>query len=271
MDHKSTPMEDGWGTLCRCRASKTKLMSLGRTISACVLLWTMVACGTGAEAVSVEHGSRFDRESGQLAVDTERGVDEVLRKLRRVRYRDLPQPYVERTEQNMAPFKKRLARRRYLEVRGTQRLMFIAGRFRIDDFLAHDEVWRRHNATYDQSEPQFLLLDPKLPRTIVRLQNALRRRELDAEAFDVREAFRPPRLNREDGGASRSRHIYGEAVDLVIGDINRDGTADAADKAIVLDLLEHKLVRNRGGIGRYPGSQTIHFDFRGRRARWDSY
>lgn len=90
-------------------------------------------------------------------------------------------------------------------------------------------------------------------------------------AFDIREAFRPPRLNRDDGGASRSRHIYGEAVDLVIGDINRDGTANAADKAIVLELLEHKFVRNKGGIGRYPGSQTVHFDFRGKRARWDSY
>ena len=47
---------------------EAKVMSVRRTISVCVLLWTTVACGRGDEAVRVEHGSKFDRESGQQSV-----------------------------------------------------------------------------------------------------------------------------------------------------------------------------------------------------------
>jgi len=63
----------------------------------------------------------------------------------------------------------------------------------------------------------------------------------------------------------------GEAVDIKIGDINQDGFANQEDKTIVLDLLEKQIIKNTGGIGRYPGTLSVHYDVRGYRARWDSY
>lgn len=92
----------------------------------------------------------------------------------------------------------------------------------------------------------------------------------DKYGFTVRESHRPPRYNAARGGASKSQHIWGTAVDIVIRDINKDGTADQTDKKIVLEIME-KIVGNEGGLGKYPGTMTVHFDCRGHRARWDDY
>lgn len=77
------------------------------------------------------------------------------------------------------------------------------------------------------------------------------------------------------GGASRnSRHLQGDAIDVVVLDVNRDGKTDRQDVDIVYQLLDRKLVGDRGGIGTYKGEwdffsrQMVHFDLRGNRARW---
>ncbi|MEL6669954.1 MAG: hypothetical protein AAFP08_13345, partial [Bacteroidota bacterium] len=80
-----------------------------------------------------------------------------------------------------------------------------------------------------------------------------------------------PKENASAGGASLSRHILGQAIDMLIGDINRDGRYTDIDKQIVLDIANQDIIGDRGGIGRYPGTRTVHIDVRGYRARWDSY
>ena len=65
--------------------------------------------------------------------------------------------------------------------------------------------------------------------------------------------------------------IVGEALDLRINDINDDGRRTQADKQIVLDLLEQHIIKDKGGIGKYPGTMSVHFDVRGYKARWDRH
>lgn len=234
------------------------------------MAWILVGVCACRPEPAARFGARYDEASGQTAIDTAEGVETVLSGLPKTTYRDLPQAYLQATEQDIAPFAAKLRSKRYYRVEGTDRHRFVAGRFRLGAFLPHDEDWHRNEGAYEAQTPQFLLLDPRVPKHVVTLQATLREQGHDSEAFIVREAFRHPKLNAEDGGASRSRHIYGEAVDLVIGDIDRDGTADEDDKAIVLEILERQ-IGDKGGIGRYPGTQTVHFDVRGHRARWDAY
>ena len=81
-------------------------------------------------------------------------------------------------------------------------------------------------------------------------------------------------LTRFGGAASQSRHLKGEAIDIIVLDVNSDGQADAKDVDIVYDILNTKIIKSAGGIGTYknePGffnRQMVHFDCRGRRARW---
>ncbi len=89
--------------------------------------------------------------------------------------------------------------------------------------------------------------------------------------FVVLSGFRSPAHNEAVGGASQSRHLLGQAIDIYIYDINNDGRSTQEDKSIVLDILEKEIIKDKGGIGKYPGTMNVHFDTRGYRARWDSY
>lgn len=51
------------------------------------------------------------------------------------------------------------------------------------------------------------------------------------------------------GAASKSRHLKGEAIDIIILDVNDDGKRDAKDVDIVYDILNTKIIRSKGGIG----------------------
>ncbi|MEM6989531.1 MAG: D-Ala-D-Ala carboxypeptidase family metallohydrolase [Myxococcota bacterium] len=206
--------------------------------------------------------ARYDVAHAQSPVESTRAQKAVLRDLPRLAYRDLPRAYVERSGQTQKPFARRLRRRRYYVVAGDARHRFIAGSIRLSDLMAP--------ALDGDHRSPYLLLDRRLPPRLLALRRWLDKRGYDPDGFRVREGFRPPTVNQEGGGAPFSRHIYGEAVDLVRGDLDRDGDADQDDKAILLRAAE-ATIGNRGGIGRYPGTETVHIDVRGRRARWDSY
>ena len=219
-------------------------------VLAALLTGCGVACDEACEA------EKFDARTGQRPVETWRDARAVLDDLPTARYRDLPNAYIDHTGQDRSPFARRLQRRTYLLVEGEARHRFIAGRTRLSALMAG-------------ADP-YLLLDRRLIRALLRLRRWLDRHDYDPDGFVVREGFRPPQVNEDAGGAPRSRHIYGEAVDLVRGDLDRDGDEDQDDKAILLEAAE-AVIGNRGGVGRYPGSDTVHIDVRGRRARWDSY
>ena len=81
-------------------------------------------------------------------------------------------------------------------------------------------------------------------------------------------------LSKFGGAAKNSRHLNGEAIDLIVLDVNNDGTYDHLDVDIVYDILNRKIIKNKGGIGTYKNQkgffnrQMVHFDSRGKRARW---
>lgn len=76
------------------------------------------------------------------------------------------------------------------------------------------------------------------------------------------------------GAASKSKHLTGQALDIIVFDVNNDGESDSKDVDIVYYYLNEKIIKNKGGIGTYKkeegffNRQMVHFDSRGRRARW---
>jgi uncharacterized protein YcbK (DUF882 family) len=90
----------------------------------------------------------------------------------------------------------------------------------------------------------------------------------DKYALKIKDGFRYPRFNNRTGGVRLSQHIYGRAIDLSVGDVNRDGKFTEADKKIILFMLENDIIKNSGGVGHYPGTNVVHFDTRGYKARW---
>jgi uncharacterized protein YcbK (DUF882 family) len=122
-----------------------------------------------------------------------------------------------------------------------------------------------NNTTY------YSCIDKRVLIKFLELMHTLNKEGYNSSAIKLRSGHRHPKRNYYIGGASQSRHIYGEAIDIRVGDINKDGSSNKKDKQIVLDILEKKIIGNSGGIGLYPGTKAVHFDVRGHRARWNTY
>lgn len=81
-------------------------------------------------------------------------------------------------------------------------------------------------------------------------------------------------LNEYGGAAKNSKHLNGKAIDIIVLDVNQDGSSNIEDVNIVFSILDEKIVKNKGGVGTYKKSsnflsrQMVHFDCRGYWARW---
>jgi uncharacterized protein YcbK (DUF882 family) len=74
--------------------------------------------------------------------------------------------------------------------------------------------------------------------------------------------------------APDSHHLTGNAIDILVCDINKDGKINGKDVDIVYQILDKEIVMNKGGIGIYKNKglltrQMVHFDYRGERTRWN--
>ena len=186
-----------------------------------------------------------------------------------MKYKDLPDEYKSQTKSNQAPYVKMLQSKSYLIIEEDDIYRKIVGDYRIKDFLPKDQFYKKHILNKSASNQIYWLINSKLFEKFHELQNELKKLNYNENGFILVNGYRPPKYNEEKGGAKRSRHLLGEAVDIYIQDVNIDGKKNQEDKSIILDLLESKVIGNSGGIGRYPGTMSVHFDVRGKRARWD--
>ena len=76
----------------------------------------------------------------------------------------------------------------------------------------------------------------------------------------ITSGYRPSELNAKVGGATKSRHITGEAADFKI-----EGYTPKQVAAIIEKLIAEGKMK-QGGLGTY--STWVHYDVRGTAARW---
>nr|WMC99345.1 D-Ala-D-Ala carboxypeptidase family metallohydrolase [Aminobacter aminovorans] len=81
-----------------------------------------------------------------------------------------------------------------------------------------------------------------------------------AANIGINSGYRSPTTNAKAGGASRSQHLHGNAVDI---DISR---LSPADRTALLDLAIEK--GNVKGVGVYPSGNSLHIDTRGNPKAW---
>lgn len=207
--------------------------------------------------------------SQDSAVMSKEEVYEVFADFKVLKIGDLPASYQHGSKMTDSKYRKAYRGATFYEVPREKLYQKVAGQTRIKDLVSRDSFFRV--ALFDRSVPIYWRVDRKILYKIVELREELARQGYNPDGFKVNHGFRTPRHNEDVGGAGQSRHLYGEAVDMTILDINGDGKYSVADKEIVLDILEKTVISSGGGIGLYPGTRTVHMDVRGYRARWDSY
>lgn len=234
-----------------------------------IILISLLPFFLSCQKTDKDQAEDFDLESLQKPVLTHAGIDSVLAQFEQVSYEELDKSYIAYSESDLK-FKNSLKKESYYIIRGTDIFKYVVGTYRIKDFLGMDDYYSENMDNLKANKKQYWLVDKKMLYMILDLILMLDEAGYNKYGFRVRESHRHPKLNRLRGGASLSQHVWGRAVDLVIEDINMDGKANQDDKTIVLEFAE-KIVGNKGGIGMYPGTMTVHMDSRGKRARWNSY
>lgn len=211
----------------------------------------------------------FDLFQDNPYVDNRDQIDQILGKFNKISFNKIPKSHRQQMRMDYPTYRTIYQEATFYEVPPQMLYQYIVGYTRIRDVVSRDNSYA--DAIIDRSLPIYWCIDKHILYQLLALQDALTEAGYERDEFWVNSGFRTPIYNKEVGGASKSRHMHGQALDLHIEDINCDGSYTNVDKQIVLDLLETKIIGDNGGIGRYPGSRAVHMDVRGYRARWDSY
>ncbi len=211
----------------------------------------------------------FDYTTKQDIVTQPEKIKDILNSFPTIPFSQLKKEYLSKTKYDVKKYRNLAKGSNLLIIRGKDIFKFIVGGFRIKDFLPKDDFYYKNIDAFSEGIEVFWMVDEKLLFKLLELQNVLFENGYNEAGFSIVNGFRHPAYNEEVGGASLSRHLIGQAVDLQIEDINNDGQANQQDKTIVLEFLEKEIIKNQGGIGKYPGTMSVHFDVRGYRARWD--
>jgi len=216
--------------------------------------------------------------TGEARVTTAAGLEAALAHLERVKVREIPRATIDRDGYN----------RRYnwmtaLRVTPQQRGLRLAGDKTVEDFISPEfrfpDSWLYASLEVERGQDVYLLLDRRLPLKLLHIIRRLEARGHDPDAFIIISAHRTERVNAHIHGfrmqtfgrssvARRSLHLVGRAMDLVIGDLDRNGHIDADDhQAMVCAIraVERRQPHLSGGLGLY--ARSVHTDIRPRGSR----
>jgi len=154
----------------------------------------------------------------------------------------------------------------------------VSKRFRLRDFLTHDQqnVW-----------PKVLVLRVPLLDKLELIGDELERRGLPS-SLHIMSGFRTPQYNAQGvgpkgGRARESRHMYGDAADVIVDgnedgvmdDLDGDGRVTIGDARVLLAVAEGVELEHPdlvGGLSAIRANSAhgpfVHIDARGVRARW---
>ncbi len=211
---------------------------------------------------------KYDLFHNNPYINETKQIQEILNSYPDVSIQDVDENYLKNTQQDIDPFKSMLKQAVYKRIPNTEINRKIVGHFRVKDFLPKDDYYKQ--ALYLKDDSLYWLIDEKLLLLVLAFQDELSAQGYNRDGFVITNGYRHPKFNKEVGGASESRHIVGEAVDITAKDINNDGLMNQEDKTIILAAAE-KVVGNTGGVGMYPNTLSIHMDTRGHKARWNSF
>tara|TARA_R110002020_G_scaffold307972_1_gene523763 strand:+ start:148 stop:540 length:393 start_codon:yes stop_codon:yes gene_type:complete len=102
---------------------------------------------------------------------------------------------------------------------------------------------------------------PELMESLERLANNLQvLREHIARPIRVVSGYRSPEYNKRVGGVKKSQHMLATAADLHVSGMDTKELADTIKALIKAGKMDS------GGVGLYK--TFVHYDIRGRNARW---
>lgn len=192
-------------------------------------------------------------------------LDSVFASIEVVDFSELPSNFVNYCELN-GQFYEQYTGTKWLRIGRLDLKKNFAGNFQLWELIPKDSCYQ--NCCFRGGDTYFLF-DTRIAHKLLYLLLIMEERGLNTRELSIYHGFRHPAYNEEVGGASRSQHLFGRAIDIRPGDVDGDGDIDREDKKAIVDILDKEVIGDEGGIGDYHHSMGIHMDVRGYKARWD--
>jgi hypothetical protein len=201
-----------------------------------ILLLIMIAFITPLESL-LEW--KYDRTSQNDTVLEDQEMQSVLEALPMISYQNLDSTYLSWSKSSEANYKSMLKGSTYRVLKRNDFFKKIVGDFRINDFVCRDAYYRA--CLFDASKEYYWLVDEKILSALIALRHSLKDSGYNENGFTINSGHRHPRKNEAVRAAKMSKHMKGQAIDLHINDINKDGKYTQEDKNIVLEIAEKEV------------------------------
>ncbi|MEW6686829.1 MAG: D-Ala-D-Ala carboxypeptidase family metallohydrolase [Candidatus Edwardsbacteria bacterium] len=162
----------------------------------------------------------------------------------------------------------------FIEVTEENKDTYISEHFQLKDFLCPQ----------NSGFPQYLVLDMKLVEKLEILIKKLNSEGYPCSKFAILSGYRTPYYNRSRPGRAReSRHMYGEAADIFVDDLPKDGMMDDLNGDGQVNMKDAEIIAKAtkelndlgilpGGYAAYPATKQhgpfVQVDTRGYSVTW---
>ena len=220
--------------------------------------------------LSKAYDSLYDNQP----IENEVQLDSILKQFPSVPFRKLPEKLLSSIESRQSKcgswnIDSVYQNGRFYKISWTQRYQYLVGSHRVLEFLAPGRMFFNTIKIPQLTKHQHLFIDKDILLRILALDSTLRSRKLTTD-YSITSGFRHPRYNKLVNGKKCSRHLFGDAIDIAVQDINGDGRITRKDKRIITKILDKKIIRKNGGLGSYEHHpMVLHIDTRGYKARWN--
>ena len=197
-------------------------------------------------------------------VTTKKQLDEIFSTLKTTSLRNLGNDYREKSGLN---------KKRYRHVRKFKTYFLIPKEMLSYKILRNNTFSSIVSDNIEVNGKIPLLIDKRVLYKYIEMCDILEKKGYNPDNIKVTAGHRNPAFNDQAQGAYKSQHLVGKALDFDVGDINMNGVANMEDKEIVYEILNKKILKSKGGIGKYSWDpHGLHIDVRsGRPSRWVSF
>ncbi|MDB5098867.1 MAG: hypothetical protein JWM80_3288 [Cyanobacteria bacterium RYN_339] len=154
----------------------------------------------------------------------------------------------------------------FVELTAANVNMPVSEHYKLGDFAGKDNWVGGH---------KYLMVQPRVVEKLERIIMTLHAEGYPCGKLELMSAYRSPFLNEDIGNTTTlSRHTYGDAVDMLVPDLNKDGKSDKADAGIMMAAItkldKAGILTGGGSIYAPNGAHGffIHTDTRGALVRW---